>query len=77
MFNSINPIDKETKFRKSNFKKNEIIFNEDQICEEMGIIIAGEYIIQSLSFNGNEIIYAYLKEGDMFGQNLLFSDNNK
>lgn len=77
MFNSINPIDKETKFRKSNFKKNEIIFNEDQICEEMGIIISGEYIIQSLSFNGNEIIYAYLKEGDMFGQNLLFSDNNK
>ena len=42
MFNSINPIDKETKFRKSNFKKNEIIFNEDQICEEMGIIISGE-----------------------------------
>ena len=77
MFNSINPIDKETKFRKSNFKKNEIIFNEDQICEEMGIIISGEYIIQSLSFNGNEIIYAYLKEGDIFGQNLLFSDNNK
>ena len=77
MFNSINQIDKETKFRKSNFKKNEIIFNEDQICEEMGIIISGEYIIQSLSFNGNEIIYAYLKEGDIFGQNLLFSDNNK
>ena len=77
MFNSINQIDKETKFRKSNFKKNEIIFNEDQICEEMGIIISGEYIIQSLSFNGNEIIYAYLKEGDIFGQNLLFSDNSK
>jgi CRP-like cAMP-binding protein len=76
MFTIISDSDKSKVFKKYFFQKNQIIFHENQECEMMGIIISGEFIIQSFSFNGNEMTYAYLKEGDIFGQNLIFSKHN-
>ena len=53
--------------------KNEILFNENEKCKYVGIVIQGELIISSYSYNGNEIIYNILEDNNIFGNNLLFS----
>lgn len=57
------------------FKKNEIIFMEDSVCDSIGIVIEGNIDIVSYSFSGKDIIYNSLKRDDLFGNNLLFSNN--
>lgn len=56
------------------FKKNEIIFMEDSVCDSIGIVIEGKIEIVSYSFSGKEIVYNTLKRDDLFGNNLLFSN---
>lgn len=52
-----------------------ILFKENEICKKVGIILSGELNIVSYSFKGNEIAYAKLKSGDIFGDHLIFSTN--
>ncbi len=63
--------------KKVPFKKGEILFYENDICTSIGIVIEGEIKISSITYEGNEIIYNLLKSGSLFGNNLLFSKNNK
>ena len=56
-------------------KKDEILFHEEERCEKVGIVIKGLLNIVSYSLNGTEIVYNVLKEGQMFGNNLLFSSH--
>ena len=55
--------------------KDEILFHEDDECDEVGIVLKGNISIVSYSLSGTEIIYNNLKEGQMFGNNLLFSSH--
>ena len=57
--------------------KGEFLFNEGIACEYLGIVISGNIKIVSYSFSGNEIIYNSLFEGDIFGNNLIFSSFNQ
>ena len=59
------------------FKEDEILFYEDDICHSIGIVLEGELKISSFTFEGNEIVYNELKKGSVFGNNLLFSKDNK
>ena len=59
------------------FKIGEILFYENDICESVGIVVDGEIKISSMTFEGNEIIYNTLTKGSIFGNNLLFSSDNK
>ncbi|MCR5741030.1 MAG: Crp/Fnr family transcriptional regulator [Gammaproteobacteria bacterium] len=54
-------------------RNNDILFYENDVCECISIIVKGNIVISSYSFSGNEIIYNALSDGDMFGENLLFS----
>ena len=65
------------KGRKINLKKDERLFLENQINNEVFFLINGEIIISSLDENGNEDIYNHFYGGDIFGNNLLFSDKNR
>ena len=58
-------------------KKDNIIFYENDPCNSVFIVKKGEINIASITFEGNEIVYNTLKEGDMFGNNLLFSKDNR
>ena len=58
-------------------KKDNIIFYENDPCNGVFIVKKGEIHIASITFEGNEIVYNALKEGDMFGNNLLFSKDNR
>ena len=68
----------EKKYLKINpYKANEILFYENDSCESLGIVLEGEIIIVSITFKGNEVVYNSLTKGKMFGNNLIFSSDNK
>ena len=56
------------------YKKEQILFNEDDECLYVGIVIKGEIKIASFTLTGQEIVYNIVKEGQMFGNNLIFSN---
>lgn len=62
-----------TKVKVINLNKEQILFNEGDVCECVGVVISGEVDILSYSFGGKEIIYNHLSSGMVFGNNLIFS----
>lgn len=59
------------------YKEGETLFYENDTCSYLGIVVQGELKISSFTFEGNEIIYNRLLAGSLFGNNLLFSSDNK
>ena len=57
------------------YKSNEMVFNEHDLCEKIGIIVNGKIKISTFSNNGNEITINLLEKDDCFGDLLLFSSN--
>lgn len=57
------------------YKKDQIIFLENDRCQKVGIVKNGEISIKSYFADGKEVTYNTLKSGDMFGNNLIFSSN--
>lgn len=51
------------------------LFNEGDFCDHIGIIKNGTIKISSYSETGKEIIYNVLKANDIFGNNLIFSND--
>ena len=58
-----------------NVKKGTILFQENDRCDYVCIVIRGTIQIVSYSQSGTEIIYNEIASGGMFGNNLLFSDD--
>lgn len=59
-----------------NIKKGNFIFHEEDKCDSVFFLLNGEVIISSFDTNGNEEIYNHLYKDSMFGNILVFSDNN-
>lgn len=59
-----------------NYSKNEIIKNEGDLCDSIGIVLKGVIKISNYLINDTEFIISTLKANDMFGENLIFSNNN-
>ncbi len=59
------------------FKKNDVLFRENELCSSIGIVLKGRIDIASYSFEGNELIYNSLSAGEIFGNNLIFSTTPK
>ncbi|MBQ6126261.1 MAG: Crp/Fnr family transcriptional regulator [Erysipelotrichaceae bacterium] len=59
--------------RERKLSKGETLFYENERCECIGIIIFGSVQIMSYLPDGKQIIYNSLKEGEIFGNNLVFS----
>lgn len=57
------------------YKKNEIIYNENDKCNNISLIIFGSINIYTYTYTEKDYSIATLKENDMFGQFLLFSKN--
>ena len=56
-------------------QKNETLFFEGDICENIGLVFRGELKIVSYLEDGKEIVYNIIKENQMFGNNLIFSSD--
>lgn len=56
------------------FKKNEIIFNEEDECNKIGIVIRGQASISTYTLLEKTYDIKTLNEDDIFGEFLLFTD---
>lgn len=57
------------------YKKGVTIAFEDSLCTKVRLVKSGHIRISSITSNGQEIVYKNLFDGDLFGNNLIFSNN--
>ena len=56
------------------FDKGETLFQEGDVCSGVAFIQRGKIKIASYTLEGREVVYNQLREGDVFGNNLAFSN---
>lgn len=57
------------------YKKNEMIFNEGDLCRSIGLIVKGSVKITTYTICDQEYIITLLTKDELFGESLLFSPN--
>ena len=55
--------------------RGEFLFREGQLCTQVAIVVSGQVKISSMNYSGSEVIFNILESDEMFGNNLIFSDN--
>lgn len=55
------------------YKNNDIVFNEQDICERVGYIVKGKIKISTFTESEGEITFNFLEDGEIFGDLLVFS----
>ena len=63
--------------RYKTFDKEQVVFDEGAKCYGIGIVIEGEILIKTFTYNIKEEIITIIKENNIFGQFLLFSKNDE
>lgn len=58
------------------FRKDEILFHEGDACRSIFVVKNGSIAIRSYTLQGNEVVYNRIQTGEMFGNNLVFDDDN-
>jgi CRP-like cAMP-binding protein len=61
----------------ANYKKKEIITIAGSEFSGIGILVEGEVVVTKENFAGDRIIISKLKSGQMFGEIIAFSNQNK
>jgi CRP-like cAMP-binding protein len=63
-------------FKAKNYKKNTVIYFQNEKCSSLDIIIKGTVTVQEIDCKGNVLTISDFTAGDILGANLLFSNNN-
>lgn len=58
------------------YKKEDVLFIEEEDCEHLSIILAGKVELQKLDSDGNILIVSSFEVGNSFGEALLFGDRH-
>lgn len=58
------------------FGKDDVIFFEDEECNNLSIVLSGTVEIQKIDSSGKVLTVARISAGDAFGENLIFGDKN-
>ena len=56
-------------------RRGEFLFREGELCTAVSIVVSGQVKISSMNYFGSEVIFNVLEKGEMFGNNLIFSDD--
>jgi CRP/FNR family cyclic AMP-dependent transcriptional regulator len=59
------------------FNKNEFIYFQGDVSDTIFLVNSGSVKIGFIDNKGEEYIIAYLKKGDIFGENVLLSEINR
>lgn len=54
--------------------KGTYLYREGELCSKVSIVVSGGVKIASMHYFGSEVIFNILEKGDIFGNNLIFSD---
>ena len=55
--------------------KGTYLSREGELCSKVSIVVSGGVKIVSTHYSGSEVVFNMLENGEMFGNNLIFSDN--
>jgi CRP/FNR family transcriptional regulator, dissimilatory nitrate respiration regulator len=58
------------------FNKKELIVNEGETADRIGIVLTGRVEVQKIHPNGNSVTIARLEQGQTFGEAVLFRKKN-
>ena len=61
------------KYLESSYDKGQILFQEGDVCENIGIIQEGDIKLERIYSNGKGIVLNKLSKGDVFGEALVIS----
>lgn len=59
------------------YSKNSMIFMEGRECNTLNIILDGNIRIQKIDQEGNTLVVVDFKEGDVYGETLLYGNPNR
>ncbi|MGL4451326.1 MAG: Crp/Fnr family transcriptional regulator [Sarcina sp.] len=59
------------------YKKEDVLFIEEEDCEHLSVILNGKVELQKLDSDGNILIVSSLEIGNIFGEALLFGDRHQ
>lgn len=54
--------------------KGAYLHREGELCSKVSIVVSGGVKIASMHYFGSEVVFNILEKGDIFGNNLIFSD---
>ncbi|MHB1483196.1 MAG: Crp/Fnr family transcriptional regulator [Saccharofermentanales bacterium] len=57
--------------------KGEIIENEGDFCDGIGVLLQGKLALQKYTSSGDFATLSLMEEGEMYGEDLLFGSNNQ
>lgn len=82
LFNSLSEAELKNIFNKNSYnhksyKKNSIIYMQNEKCKTLDVILSGMISIQKIDSEGNMLTINDFSDGDIIGENLLFSIENK
>ena len=74
LFNKVDPNQYLKYFKIMDYKKEEIIFNEGDICNHLTFVLDGEISVRTYSLNGKEEILNIIYPGGIFGDIISYSN---
>lgn len=76
LFNNVDINQYKNYIKIKDVKSNTLLFSEGEKCNSLGIVLNGEIKISTLTPMHKEYIINFLNKGDIFGDVLLFSNDN-
>ncbi|MGH4052045.1 MAG: Crp/Fnr family transcriptional regulator [Clostridium sp.] len=75
-FEDLNHLFTKDLYEIKNYKKNSVIYFQNEKCTRFDIILKGAILVQEIDLKGNVLTITDFNIGDVFGGNLLFSHKN-
>jgi len=66
----------ETSFEINNYRKDQVIHLQSEVCESMGVILKGKVAIQKIDDEGNILTINIFSAPEIIGAHLIFSAHN-
>lgn len=70
-------ISNEFTFKAVKYKKGEIVAQEDEACNSLGLLLEGVLEVLRIYSSGKQVLINKLKGGNTFGEAIIFSNDNK
>lgn len=82
LFKEVNDINIETTISElnivtKNYSKDQIVANEGELCNSLGLVIDGIVEVQRIYSSGKQIVLKRLGPGEVFGEAIIFSNKNE
>lgn len=76
LFNKVDPNQYLKYFKIIDYKKEDIVYNEGEVCNHLSFVLDGEISVRTYSLNGKEEILNIIYPGGIFGDIISYSNKS-